>query len=727
MTFNKWLIILMALMIATDIAILLDIPVLRQVLGFVCFTTLPGLLILYALKLNYLSPLKRFLLSVGLSLSFLIFFGLLVNTLFPWLGYPRPLSTPSLVISASLALVILGLVAYLRNKENKQLTLPKLRAYIKDKHLSLLLLPILFPLLAVIGRYTIDTGGSNVILMALFFLIPLYVVLLMWRNKKVPEITYPLAIGMISLSLLLSRALISDYLIGGDIYSEYHSFQVVAQNLHWSLEAERSNASASLSVSLLPAMLQSLIGANPVYMYKAVLLLPIALIPVIGYVIYEKYMGRLYGFLSAFFYMAQLPFIYLLSAQIRVGIALISFSLLVMILFDKRLVGLNKTLLILAFLFSMVVEYYVLPIIFVFIMIVLWLVPRIWKKGSFDLQTVSITSAIIMPAILVYFWWGQLTATALNEYIYYTKYTLANLSNLFAGELRGGEVTSLYTLASHLTFAQQIPGFVQRITFITISIGVVSILVRKEQRLKFGNYSLLMAACLALLTVFILLPWVSIGYGADRAYIQPLVILAPAFIVGCQEIARGIRTFWIYSSRFFRFTMPGRYFQSIPSEFLPAMIIGGLLVCQFFSSSYLYNQLVVPDNTREILDKNSSNYAIDYVYEGEVQAARWLGANNQASSPVYMGNIRQRNSGEVFEYTDYITDREFDIYPFTKEEPVENSYIFLNHLNVTDGLINGVAHEHGVSVTSIAPLAEYAHLYADKHRIYANGDAEVYR
>jgi len=112
MAFKKWLITLMVLIVAADIAILLDIPVLRQILGFLCFTTIPGLLILYIIKLDEIDFLKKLVLSVGLSLSFLIFVGLLINTLLPWFGYLKPLSTLPLVLFFSLAIAILGFGAY---------------------------------------------------------------------------------------------------------------------------------------------------------------------------------------------------------------------------------------------------------------------------------------------------------------------------------------------------------------------------------------------------------------------------------------------------------------------------------------------------------------------------------------------------------------------------------------------------------------------------------------
>lgn len=729
---KKWFAGIIALLLVVDAAVLVDIPVLRPVLGFLFFTTIPGLLVLYNLKLNEIDFLKKLLLSVGLSLSFLIFVGLLVNTLLFRLGYRTPLSTTSLVISFSLAIVILCSGAYWRNRKGIRLTfLHDLAGDLKGKRLSLLLLPVLFPILTIIGRKIIDTGGSNAILVALYTFIPLYIILVMWQHRNVPKMTYPLATGMISISILLSRSLISNYVIGGDILSEYHSFQVVSQNLHWSMDLERSNSSASLSVSLLPAVFQSIMGINPVYIFKVVMLVPISLIPVVCYMMYERYIENPNRFLSSFFYMAQLPFIFLLTGQIRVGIALISFALAVTVLFDDHISGLNKRVLFLVFLFSMVVEYYALPVFFLAMTVILYLVPRIWKT-RFGIQSLSLESAIMLPVALIFLWWGQITATAIYQYVYYGAHIVANLSNLFVAELRGGEISALYTPATNLPIIAQVPGWVQRFTFLAIAIGVVSILARKEHRLRFGSFSVLMAACLAILVAFIVLPWISLGYGSDRIYMQPLVVLAPAFVVGCREISNGIRAAWVYSARLVKFIVPGHYLRPIQSKSLLPILIGVILVLQFFSSSYLYHQLFYPVYkvyTREVLDPNSNIYAQAYVYDSEVQAAIWLGASSSEPMTVFFGNIRQRNSREIFEYTDYGVGKDFTIltFPIIKEKPELDSYVFLDHINLIGGDVIGFGSKMGSGFSYINPLSDYTYFYDDKNKIYANIKTEIYR
>ena len=129
-------------LIVTDLAILLDIPILRQLLGFLFFTTIPGLLILCVLKLNRLKLTETIVLSVGLSISFLMFFGLLVDGALFAFGYATPLSTTSLIISFSVILFILGIIGY-RRSGDFAFKLSSLRLDIKEK--TFLLLPAFFP------------------------------------------------------------------------------------------------------------------------------------------------------------------------------------------------------------------------------------------------------------------------------------------------------------------------------------------------------------------------------------------------------------------------------------------------------------------------------------------------------------------------------------------------------------------------------------------------------
>ena len=61
--------------------------------------------------------------------------------------------------------------------------------------------------------------------MLLTFLIPVYVGLISFMNERIPKATYPVAILMIGLSILLIAPLRGEYMIiSADADSEYHFF-----------------------------------------------------------------------------------------------------------------------------------------------------------------------------------------------------------------------------------------------------------------------------------------------------------------------------------------------------------------------------------------------------------------------------------------------------------------------------------------------------------------------
>ena len=102
---KDWVIFIIILLLLTDVLILLDIPVLRQIFGLFFLTILPGLLILQIFKLDKLELVEKLVLSVGLSISFLMLFGVLVNIFLLNLGNTEPLSTISILTSFNIVFI----------------------------------------------------------------------------------------------------------------------------------------------------------------------------------------------------------------------------------------------------------------------------------------------------------------------------------------------------------------------------------------------------------------------------------------------------------------------------------------------------------------------------------------------------------------------------------------------------------------------------------------------
>ena len=245
--------------ILADIAILLNIPFLRQILGFILLTILPGLLILDALKLNSLRFTENLVLSVGLSISFLMFLGLLLNIVLLNIHYESPLSTIPLLISINLSAIALIIVS---DRSAKNAIFSLLNFNLSRSEKALLIVPILFPVLSIIGAYLMNTTNNNIITIFFLFLVPIYVAFICFFNQNFPSRIYPLVIFLISISLVLMEALRSSHIIGIDTHSEYYIFQTILKNQYWNASIIGDQLDACLSISILPTIYQLFLNAN---------------------------------------------------------------------------------------------------------------------------------------------------------------------------------------------------------------------------------------------------------------------------------------------------------------------------------------------------------------------------------------------------------------------------------------------------------------------------------
>ena len=95
----------------------LDIPALRQGVGFIFLTFLPGILTLRILRIHNINTAESVVYSVGISVAFVMFTGVLVNFLLPVFGISKPISILPLIFAFSVILMTLSAVAYLLNKD----------------------------------------------------------------------------------------------------------------------------------------------------------------------------------------------------------------------------------------------------------------------------------------------------------------------------------------------------------------------------------------------------------------------------------------------------------------------------------------------------------------------------------------------------------------------------------------------------------------------------------
>ncbi|CAD6491634.1 MAG: hypothetical protein FFODKBPE_00177 [Candidatus Argoarchaeum ethanivorans] len=696
---KKFFVIILIFLIATNIAVLLNIPFLRQVFGFLFLTILPGVLILEILKLNKMGSTEKFVLSVGLSVSFLMFFGLLVNNLSLYSGYETPLAAIPLLISFNIAFIIFGILGYKINKE-PILSLPNLNLSMSEK--AFLIVPILFPALSIFGVHVMNTTDNNIILMFLLFLIPIYVLFVCFFNQKFSKRLYPVVIFSISISLLLIFMLRFPHIYGHDVHLEYgYYFQTTLDNLYWGVFGH-STLDACLSISLLPTIFQSIMNLNAQeYLFKCVYVSICSFGPLAVYVISKKYIDELYAFLASFFFISQSTFL-VTAGSPRTNVAIFFVALAVMVFFSDKIEPLKRKILFIVFLLSTVVSHYSTTYVFFFIMLEVFIGMEILSKRYTFKKLISLTLVILFFAF-IFFWYSQVTETAFNAGVGFIENTLSNLNKFFIGELREEQFKQLAGKELAYPILSKANWVVTWCTFILIGIGVLTMLRRYKEMVSVSNikhkkpdflktkfdmeYLVMTLACAGLLVIMVALPFVSIGYEIHRLYSLVIVILSVCFVMGGIVLAKY-------------------------TKIKPYLIILLILIpYSMFVTSAMY-QIFGADSVT--LSSAGKGYDIEYLHDSESCAAKWVKEKTDGDSRIntadYHGTRKLMSQGKI--PPGRITH-----------------YYFFNHLKI-DGHIylgyNNVVNDKLEEKNELHNMVEYSDNFIEKSKIYDNRGSEVY-
>ena len=711
------LLVAISLLFLTDLAIILNIPVLRQILGFFFLTILPGFLILRILKLDRIGTAEKFVLSVGISISFLLFFGLFLNSLLFNLGYNTPLSTAAILISFNLTFVAFGIIGYRINKTPTTF-LPTVNLTTSEK--AFLIVPILFPAISVFGMYVMNTTNNNIFLMFLYLLIPAYVVFISVFNQKFPERLYPGVTFLIGLSLLLSMALRSNHIIGSDTHTEYWFFQTTLSDLHWELFGH-TTLDACLSISLLPTICQSILNVDSELLFKVLYPLIYSISPVIIYIISKKYVGAFYAFLASCFFMFQHSFLFT-TMNARTCTAVIFFALVMMLTFNDELHPLGKKNLIILFMASCMVSHYSTTYIFLFITFVTFIGVELMSK-RYAVKKVMSSTIVILFFSMIFFWYSQVTETAFSAGVDFVSNTITNLNRFFIEESRGGGVSAMFGAGIEKKGTPHKVEFVFTwISFAFIGTGLITLICKyKEMSFRELNfkrpsflkgkfevtYSVVAFACVILLSAMVLFPFVSVGYGMQRLYAMAITILSVFFVIGGVVMAKCLNKLLAVCR--------WKTLANNVSQVQAYMVILLVLIPYFFSvTGVMYNIFGVP---RAItLNSEGEQYGTMYIHDQESCCAKWLKNTTDETSRIYadfFGTARLKSQGMI----------RSPKYPrlFIEEgRPIKKGYIYLRYTGVVDGkLLEWGGKWHN--------MTEYEGFFGDYYKVYANGGSEVYK
>lgn len=696
----------------------LGVPILiiQQVTGCIFLLFIPGILLLRILKLHNLGSLATPLYAVGLSITTLIFSGLLINEAYPYLGITRPIAVLPLLITLSALVDVLCLAAFVRDRTFSAADSLDLRAVASPLTIALCLIPFI----SIFGTYVMNGTNNNTVLLLLIVLIAALVVVLTFM-RDVPKHVYPLAVFVSALSLLYYESLISNYLLGWDIQTERYLAGLVIANGSWNPALSISYYNSALSSVLLGPILSLVCGISIVSVFKVVYPLIFALVPVALYLVFREQTNDKVAFVSAFLFVAVEQFFEDMVQLPRQEIAELFLVLIVLVMVAKQTKRSN--LLTIIFAFSLIMSHYSLAYVYISLLIIAVLglalldsptIQRITRMhesrsavedpparsvgSTRDVIRRPITWAYVALFIIASQVWYIYTSGGIVFYSAVTSlsYIGGGFSDLFNPSTTGaGIVTSVTTSP-----LQEITKYLNIIVELLIVVGIIALLAKKTRMRFKKEYAAFAVASFLLLVAVFAIPFVAGNLNTSRFYQIGLIFLAPFAVIGGLAIVRVARS-----------VMRTPCESNCEKNFLKGFSIF-LAVFLVFTTGFVY--AVVDPSVSTAVPLNSTFDAPRF-NDLEVAGAAWLSNEKSNATPVYADAYRELLLDGFFYPT-------ANVFPGNNTLPA-GAYVYLGSLNVQQGKLVDVVYSSGAGTRTYSDATV---ITSGRSRLYDNGGAQIY-
>lgn len=296
------------------VALGIDVPLLRPVAGFVALLLVPGLVLDAALRARIVRPVERVLYVVGGLVLGILVVALVLNYVGFRVGIDRPLAPLPMAVVGFV--VDAALLAWRGSALAQPSAAPLGRWLVRPlgRGEAPAALAVMSTVVAVIGAVRLNNGADGWVAFAGLALATAALVWLVvarthtWTADAV-------TIFAASATLLLGTSLRSWFVIGHDILREYAFFQLTFDAAHWNIGAFPDPYNACLSVTLLPAVVAGFTGLPGAVVFKCLLQLVFALVPVGTYVFGRRLLPRRLAVAATFMviafptFWADMPFL----------------------------------------------------------------------------------------------------------------------------------------------------------------------------------------------------------------------------------------------------------------------------------------------------------------------------------------------------------------------------------------------------------------------------------
>jgi len=697
---RQFLLTLLLLQFIFYFTVVFNIPIARQVIGFLYFTFIPGFILVKLLKLDELDWIETFLFSIGLSIAFLMLGGLLINELFFLFGVSQPLSLMPLIITFNSLILMGGVLVYLGSEDVKVFNSDLFRIS------PFVLLLLCLPILSIVGAMWVNTYGNNMILLFMIIAISLLFIVGVLSKNLLPKL-YPFAILMIALALLYHSSFISSHLVhfGSDLQGEYFAFKTTENGAFWSSNVPyfgglRTNAgriNAMLSVTVLPTIYSSLLNMDSVWMFKILYPLIFSLVPLGLYQLWQKRFGGKFAFISTFLFMAQETFYTEMLGLNRQMVAEFFFVLLLITIFNGKMKIVNKAAFFMIFSFALVTSHYGLAQIVLFLISITLIYLVVLKHPQ-----KNVTTGMVVFFFVIMFLWYIYTADSavFNSILEFGDYVFHQLGDFFNPTARGETVLIGLGLEAPPSIWHMISRAIAYITQAFIVIGFVGLVTKRTRIHHEAEYFVFTSLAVALLAMLILVPGLANTMNMTRFYHILLFFLAPLCVLGAETIVN------IISKR--------------NMEVKVSVLLLLVLVPYFLFQTYFVYEVTGSDSYSVPLSKHRMDALrlhgkLGYTDAYSVFGARWLSNNvavghSQIYSDSYSREHELRGYGLVFVgYVEVLSN-------VTEVKPTGT--VYLGSLNIIKETVVGKLYVWNPNELGFL---------SDLNIVYSNGGCEVYK
>lgn len=696
------------------------IPIIRQMIGFVYLTYIPGIILIRTLKIHKIGTVEVLLYSVGASIAVTMFSLASLNFISTAFGIPAPISLMPVTTVLSIVVLAMSFICYLVDKplsdhggtgsENTHKDLPWIYVFVLS----------IIPLICIVGAYLVNYYDNNLLLMFLIVVISLVIFVFTLKSKKLSGL-YPFTIFVISFSLLFHTSLISMYLHSWDIHLEYYMANSVLIDNWWDPNVF-SPLNSMLSIVILAPLYSIMLNLDLTWVFKIVYPLIFSLVPVGLYKAYLKQTHEVVAFLSCVFFISLFTFYTEMLALARQQIAELFFVLLILLIISNEIALKKRAILVAIFSASLIVSHYGISYIYLFYIVAIWSIDRLrYGLSYFTGRLRSMNAGTFEKANMINIYYiGFVVAFMLIWYSYTSQSSaLYNFISVLNTIIKYALVDILdpstsqglnLILTSKLSLIHSIAKYLHLLSQAFIALGLI-VTTFKIIKIDFHSQYITMLFISFLFCIFgIVVPFFASSLNATRLYQIVLIVLSPFCIIGVIAFLNKLVNLMTHTGTALKI-------KAIASLFV--------IIFLLFNVGFIYELLNDGPTSTSLSQQNLIKY-------GDIKSKSEILYNEINTYDQDIRSITWCQSTLMLELHDFYTDLNTchpcisygmilspKVIPQNVSTISPGSYLFFGYPSVTDNLVR-----ENLSVTY--KMTDISPFLFESDKIYDNGAGEVY-